>query len=154
MVRRNFWPYSGVILSKGSNVMGKRKKLWLVLAGLPFRVNGRCRKWRQELDRTWANRDTVKKFFWLVLDWVTFWRTSNVEKVIRVEINKIWENTKSYWSTMFEQLCQRDDTCLEHCSDDDALSSTSLADRDVTTAMRATLNLPRRVTTAHSCQLR
>jgi len=55
---------------------------------------------------------------------------------------------------MFEQLRRRDDTCLERRSDDYALSSTSLADRDVTTAMRATLDLPRRVATAHSCQLR
>jgi len=48
---------------------------------------------------------------------------------------------------MFEQLHRRDDTCLERRSDDNALSSTSLADRDVTTTMRATLDLPRRVAT-------
>jgi len=42
---------------------------------------------------------------------------------------------------MFEQLRRRDDTSLERRSDDDALSSTSLADRDVKTAMRATLDL-------------
>jgi len=52
---------------------------------------------------------------------------------------------------MFEQLRRRDDMCLERRSNDDALSSTSLADRDVTTAMRATLDLPRWVATAHSC---
>jgi len=35
---------------------------------------------------------------------------------------------------MFEKLRRRDDTCLERRSDDDALRSTSSADRDVTTA--------------------
>jgi len=45
---------------------------------------------------------------------------------------------------MFEQLRRRDDTCLERRSENDALSSTSLADRDVTTAMRSTHDLSRR----------
>jgi len=44
---------------------------------------------------------------------------------------------------MFEQLCRRDDTFLERRSDDNALTSTSLADRDVTTAIIPTLEQPR-----------
>jgi len=40
--------------------------------------------------------------------------------------------------SVFEQLHRRDDTCLERRSDGDALRSTSLADRDVTPAMRVT----------------
>jgi len=50
---------------------------------------------------------------------------------------------------MFEQLRWRDDTCLERRSDDDALRSTSLANRDVTTAIRCTLELPRQAKGSH-----
>jgi len=46
---------------------------------------------------------------------------------------------------MLQQLRRRDDTCLERRSDDDALRSTSLADRDVTMAIGCTLELPRHV---------
>jgi len=52
--------------------------------------------------------------------------------------------TKSNWSTMFEPLCRRDDTCLERRYDSDVLRATSLVDRDVTTATRSTLELSRR----------
>jgi len=51
---------------------------------------------------------------------------------------------------MFEQLRRHDDTCLERRSDDDVLRSTSLADRDVTTAIRCTLEIPRQTKGSHS----
>jgi len=51
---------------------------------------------------------------------------------------------------MFEQLRRRDDTCLERRSDDDAFRLTSLADRDLTMAIRCTLELPRHVKGSHN----
>jgi len=50
---------------------------------------------------------------------------------------------------MFEQLRRRDDTCLERRSADDALRSTSFADRDLTKAIRCTLELPRQAKGSH-----
>jgi len=139
MVRGNFWPYSGVITSKGSNVMGKRK-LRLVLAGWPFRVTGRCRKWRQERNRTWANWDTVKKVFLASTRLGDlFGGPADVETVIRVEINEIWEIKFFDQVVLVDHVWAAPSTwrqCLERRSDDDALSSTSLADRDVTKTPR------------------
>jgi len=51
---------------------------------------------------------------------------------------------------MFEQLRRRDDTCLERHAVDDALRLISLANRDVTTATRCTLELPRQAKCCHS----
>jgi len=51
---------------------------------------------------------------------------------------------------MFEQLRRRDDMWLERRYDNDALRSTSLVDRDVTTATRSTLELPRQAKCCYS----
>jgi len=119
-----------------------------VLAGWPFRVTGRCRKWRQK--RALRRKvSEIRKNFWLVLDRVTFLEDRSISKkwseLKWTRFEKISFFTKSNWSTMFEQLRRRDNTCLERRSDDDALRSTSLVDRDVTTAMRSTLEQPHQV---------